>query len=154
MAPTLPKGENPSVATMAFLDLATNLCQSMFITFLNYHCFSHVACNVLCLSLCTFWSFPWFQPLFPSEGGNKRFFSFLFVFKVRESACFKEFNPCKNYRGLHRYQWGCPWWLRWKKKKNLPAVQETWVRFLGQEDPLEKGMATYPSIPAWRIPWT
>ena len=38
------------------------------------------------------------------------------------------------------------------KKKNLPAVQETWVRFLGQEDPLEKGMATYPSIPAWRIP--
>ena len=41
-----------------------------------------------------------------------------------------------------------------KKKKNLPAVQETWVHFLGQEDPLEKGMATHPSILAWRIPWT
>ena len=38
--------------------------------------------------------------------------------------------------------------------KNLPAMQETWVRFLGQEEPLEKEMATYSSILAWRIPWT
>ena len=38
--------------------------------------------------------------------------------------------------------------------KNLPTVQETWVRSLGQEDPLAKGMATYSSILAWRIPWT
>ena len=38
--------------------------------------------------------------------------------------------------------------------KNLPAVQKTWVRSLGQEDPLEKGMATHSSILAWRIPWT
>ena len=38
--------------------------------------------------------------------------------------------------------------------KNLPAMQETWLRTLGQEDPLEKGMATHSSIPAWRIPWT
>ena len=37
--------------------------------------------------------------------------------------------------------------------KNLPAMQETWVRFLGQEDPLEKGMATPSSILAWGIPW-
>ena len=37
--------------------------------------------------------------------------------------------------------------------KNLPAVQETWVRSLGQEDPLEKEMATHSSILAWRIPW-
>ena len=37
---------------------------------------------------------------------------------------------------------------------NLPAVQETWVRSLGQEDPLEEGMATHFSILAWRIPWT
>ena len=36
--------------------------------------------------------------------------------------------------------------------KSLPAVQETWVRFLGCEDPLEKGMATHSSILAWRIP--
>ena len=38
--------------------------------------------------------------------------------------------------------------------KNLPAMQEIWVRFLGWEDPLEKGMATHSSILAWRIPWT
>ena len=38
--------------------------------------------------------------------------------------------------------------------KNLPAVQETWVWSLGQEDPLEEEMATCSSILAWRIPWT
>ena len=38
--------------------------------------------------------------------------------------------------------------------KNLPAMQETQVQSLGQEDPLEKGMATHSSILAWRILWT
>ena len=38
--------------------------------------------------------------------------------------------------------------------KNLPAVHETWVRSLGQEDPLEKGMTTHSSILAWRVPGT
>ena len=38
--------------------------------------------------------------------------------------------------------------------KNLPAIQETGVLSLGQEDPLEKEMATYSRILAWRIPWT
>ena len=38
--------------------------------------------------------------------------------------------------------------------KKLPAIQETWVRSLGQEDPLDKGMATHSSILACRIPWT
>ena len=41
--------------------------------------------------------------------------------------------------------------------KNPPAMQEpqeTWVQFLGQEDPLEEGMASHSSILAWRIPWT
>ena len=38
--------------------------------------------------------------------------------------------------------------------KNLPAMWETWVRSLGWEDPLEKGMTTHSSIPAWRIPGT
>ena len=37
--------------------------------------------------------------------------------------------------------------------KNLPAMQETWVQSLGQEDALEKEMATHSSILAWRIPW-
>ena len=38
--------------------------------------------------------------------------------------------------------------------KNMLARQETWVRSLGWEDPLEEGMATHSSILAWRIPWT
>ena len=37
---------------------------------------------------------------------------------------------------------------------NLPIIQDTRVRFLGREDPLEKEMATHSSIHAWRIPWT
>ena len=38
--------------------------------------------------------------------------------------------------------------------KSLPAMQELWVRSLGREDPLEKGMATHSSILALKIPWT
>ena len=38
--------------------------------------------------------------------------------------------------------------------KNRHEMQETWVLFLGREDPLEKEIATHSSIPAWRIPWT
>ena len=38
--------------------------------------------------------------------------------------------------------------------KRLPAMQETWVQSLGQEDPLEKEIATHSSILAWKIPWT
>ena len=38
--------------------------------------------------------------------------------------------------------------------KNLPSMQETLVRFMGREDPLEKGMDTHSSIVAWRTPWT
>ena len=38
--------------------------------------------------------------------------------------------------------------------KNLPAMRETWVQILGQEDPLEKAVVTHSSILAWEIPWT
>ena len=41
-----------------------------------------------------------------------------------------------------------------QRLKPLPAMRETWVQSLGQEDPLEKEMATHSSIFAWRIPWT
>ena len=37
--------------------------------------------------------------------------------------------------------------------KHLPTMQETWVRFLGQEEPLEKEMATHSSTLDWKIPW-
>ena len=57
-------------------------------------------------------------------------------------------------RGFLGYCFGC---LRAspiaRLVKNRPAMQETPVRFLGQEDPLEKGKATHSSILAWRIPW-
>ena len=46
---------------------------------------------------------------------------------------------------------GLPWWLR---RLSPPAMQETWARSLGREDPLEKEMATHSSIPAWENPWT
>ena len=38
--------------------------------------------------------------------------------------------------------------------EDLPAMQETWIRSLGLEDPLKKGKATHSNIPSWRIPWT
>ena len=38
--------------------------------------------------------------------------------------------------------------------ENLPAMQEAWVQFLGQEESLEEEMATHSSILVWRIPWT
>ena len=41
-----------------------------------------------------------------------------------------------------------------QRVKRLPAMQKTQVQSLGGEDPLEKEMATHPSILAWRIPWT
>ena len=47
---------------------------------------------------------------------------------------------------------GLPWWAQ--MVKNLLAMQDTQVWSLGRKDPLEKGMATYSSILAWRIPWT
>ena len=50
----------------------------------------------------------------------------------------------------HQYSWAS---LMSQWVKNLPAVQETWVRSLGWEDSLEKGKATHSSILAWRIPW-
>ena len=49
---------------------------------------------------------------------------------------------------------GCSRKLVAQLVRNLSAMQETWVRSLGWEDPLEKGMATHSSILAWRIPWT
>ena len=41
-----------------------------------------------------------------------------------------------------------------QRLKRLPPMQDTWVRSLGRDDPLEREMATYSSILAWRIPWT
>ena len=76
-------------------------------------------------------------------------------------------DPLEKRKATHSsiLAWRIPWtvWSRWCQKgasliaqvvKNLPAVQETWARLLGWEDPLEKEMATHSSILAWRILWT
>ena len=48
-----------------------------------------------------------------------------------------------------------PWASLWAQTvKHLPTMRETWARFLGLEDPLEKETTTHSSILAWRIPWT
>ena len=55
------------------------------------------------------------------------------------------------YLTLMSYGWA---FLRAQSVKNLPGMQETWVRFLGWEDPLEEEMANQSSILACRVPWT
>ena len=60
-------------------------------------------------------------------------------------------SPGKGIGYPFQYSWGS---LVAQLVKNWPARQETWVRSLGWEDPLEKGKATHSSILAWRIPWT
>ena len=49
---------------------------------------------------------------------------------------------------------GLPWWLSGKNLPVMQKTQETQVRSLGWEEPLEEGMATHSMILAWRIPWT
>ena len=57
------------------------------------------------------------------------------------------FHLYQNLRGKYCY-------LVAQMVKNPPAMEKTWVRSLGQEDPLEKETATHSSILAWKIPWT
>ena len=59
-----------------------------------------------------------------------------------------------HFRDRTTSVYGPPGELVVQMVKNLPAMQQTWVRSLGWEDPLEKGMATHSSILVWRIPWT
>ena len=78
----------------------------------------------------------------------------------KESAC-KAGEPCL-IPGLGRSTGegiGYPLQYSWASLvaqlvKNPPAMWETWILFLGWEDPLEKGKATHSSILAWKIPWT
>ena len=58
------------------------------------------------------------------------------------------------YFNLHSRLFSFSYFFVAQLVKNPPAMQETWVRSLGWEDPLEKGKAPHSSILAWRIPWT
>ena len=60
-------------------------------------------------------------------------------------------NRLKGASLIAQYSWAS---LVAQLVKNSPEMWETWVRFLGWEDPLEKGKVTQSSTLAWRIPWT
>ena len=72
----------------------------------------------------------------------------------------KDIHHVKQFTAWHKcFIFDCCYHDHWgslvaQTVKNLSAMQESWVLFLGQEDPLEKEMATHSSILAWRIPWT
>ena len=70
-------------------------------------------------------------------------FTFVFIYPHTSPLC--------TFPYTYVYSWAS---LVAQVVKNPPAMQETWVRSLGWEDPLEKGKATHSSILAWRIPGT
>ena len=82
--------------------------------------------------------------------GNELASSMSFLILV-ESLMFA--GTCRHDRISCNYQRGQVFPVA-QMVKNLPAMQKTWVRSLGREDPLEKGMAIHSSILAWRTPWT
>ena len=70
------------------------------------------------------------------------------VYSVCDNAGLSQVRECESSFYLQRAS------LIAQSVKNLPAMQETWVRFLGWKDPVEKEMATHSSILAWKISWT
>ena len=89
-----------------------------------------------------------------------RYASFPDISVIKESTCNAGDHDSIPGSGWSTRKWiGYPLQYFWTSLvtqlvKNSPAVQETWVRFLGWEDILGKGKATHSSILAWRIPWT
>ena len=87
-----------------------------------------------------------------SEGGNHLIgiLSYIIytVYSVCDNAGLSQVRECESSFYLQRAS------LIAQSVKNLPAMQETWVRFLGWEHPLEKEMTTHFSILAWKISWT
>ena len=85
------------------------------------------------------------------NGWKMLFFPFVLFFLHQISKYVNILSKCKNLlMDLYLYVAS----LVAQTVKNLLVMQDTSVWFLGWEDPLEKGMATYSSILAWRIPWT
>ena len=71
---------------------------------------------------------------------------------------FPNFSPSDKCSSISSLPFTCHSYLIWaslvaQRLKPLLTMQETWVRSLSQEDPLEKEMATHSSVLAWRIPW-
>ena len=81
---------------------------------------------------------------------------YIFIFIFMHAKSFQLCQTLCDPTGLQPTRLLCPWVYPSKNSllSELSAMQETWVRSLGQEDALEEDMATYSSILVWRIPWT
>ena len=86
-----------------------------------------------------------------SEAGHMRGLDLLFPMVHHHWSCYLAKPLACVVFHYYLHKWGFSGGLDGKESA---AVQETWVWFLGQEDPLEKRMATHSSILAWRFPWT
>ena len=74
---------------------------------------------------------------------------------MEDFSAFLDMRRYKNWtHKTSSWKYIIVWSLVAQTVKRLPTMQETWVRTLGQEDPLEKEMATHSSILAWKMPWT
>ena len=90
--------------------------------------------------------------LLPSIFLSIRIFSSGSAFLIRWSKHWSVLISPNEYLGLISFEiWAS---LVAQTVKRLPTMQETWIRTLGQEDPLEKKIATHSSILDWKIPWT
>ena len=76
------------------------------------------------------------------------------VMKIRQLPRPRKMKDCIRKRLVSVDFLGILTFLLAQNVKSLPAMQETWVQFLGWKDPLEKEVATHSSILAWRISWT
>ena len=110
------------------------------------------------------WRRPWteeLQRIGSQRVGMTKWLTFTFTFKLKQTTelGWTHLTSCW-FTSLRIFLWGsCSFWgfPGGSGVKNLPAMQEPqeiWVWSLGQEDPLEEGMATHSNILAWRIPWT
>ena len=145
--------------------------------FENYYFFEYFFTHTTLSSLFlgNQWYACWLFAFVPHVPGNLFTFFFHFIFSLlfRLNKHYWSVLKCSNPIFPHLYCWVCP--MSSKNLllyfsvvqftfvfliqvvlvvKNLPAMQETWVRSLGWEDPLEKGMATHSSVLSWRISWT
>ena len=139
----LPNLEQFSICCI-FLSLSTSFHTTIFTdSFIEFRCIFSVHqfydLNFLC-------DFP---------GVHKRFLATLFIFKYHYTASHVvQIIQNKTPKSVSFPMWQYSNWLQLAQRlKRLFALQATWVRSLGQEDPLEKEMATHSSILAWRIPW-
>ena len=122
------------------------------------HAFSHVWLFVTPWNVAYYVPSPWnfpdlntgmgyhflLQGIFPTQGSNSHLLCLMHWL-----SHFRLFATRGSRTGLYS-----PTSLVALTVKRLPAMQETWVQSLGQEDPLEKEMATHSSILAWKVPWT